>query len=515
MSTWTHENGACWLDWLASERPDAQIFSFGYDSHDVYLVSEARQGHSKGRTITYAENLCIALHDTPDWPDRNLPITFLGHGVGGLVIKNALVLASARPSVYGTILTRTNHVIFMDTPHRGLDTNVWKAVYGSCATIEAKKQLDLWHSGLIDLETYFIDICTNLSITSIYASNPVDTAEGPIHVVQEFSSTLSAATEKRHTMSGTSHVTMCKFANQDQNFPVILGRINAELRVRENTKTLSQSQKDRLDEVRRWVSAPDPSTNYHKAQKQRQAETGLWLLNSAQFENWKTAATSRLWLHGIPGCGKTILSSTIIEHLLQHCENDVRKVTVYFYFDFNDSQKQNPELMLRSLLRQLLQCLAVTHKDVDALFLSCKNGKKQPSLHELLDVMPKVMRQFAHVYIVLDALDECTQRSELMSMLESVIRWKLDMVHLLLTSRKERDIEMSLESHIKKDDVVSLQRDIVNEDISRYVQNRLHEDKALAKWNKNAGIRQEIETALMSRAGGMYVYFSNYWLSYA
>ncbi|KAF7678877.1 hypothetical protein GT037_002625 [Alternaria burnsii] len=261
---------------------------------------------------------------------------------------------------------------------------------------------------------------------------------------------------------------------------------------------------ERLSKIRCWLSAPDPSTNYHKAQKQRQADTGLWLLNSAQFENWKTAAASRLWLHGIPGCGKTILSSTIIEHMLLHCENDIQKVTVYFYFDFNDSQKQNPEPMLRSLLRQLLQCLAVTHKDVDALFLSCKNGEKQPSLHELLDVMPKVMRQFTHVYIVLDALDECTQRSELMSMLESVIGWKLDMVHLLLTSRKERDIEMSLEGHIEEDNVVSLQRDIVNEDISRYVRNRLHEDKALAKWNKDADIRQEIETALMSRAGGMF-----------
>ncbi|RII13199.1 hypothetical protein CUC08_Gglean004499 [Alternaria sp. MG1] len=286
------------------------------------------------------------------------------------------------------------------------------------------------------------------------------------------------------------------------HLPLIYGE--GKERALERLRKEMPEASERLSKIRCWLSAPDPSTNYHKAQKQRQADTGLWLLNSAQFENWKTAAASRLWLHGIPGCGKTILSSTIIEHMLQHCENDIQKVTVYFYFDFKDSQKQNSEAMLCSLLRQLLQCLAVAHKDVDALFLSCKNGGKQPSLHELLDVMPKVMRQFTHVYIVLDALDECTQRSELMSMLESVIGWKLDMVHLLLTSRKERDIEMSLEGHIEEDNVVSLQRDIVNEDISRYVRNRLHEDKALAKWNKDADIRQEIETALMSRAGGMF-----------
>lgn len=300
----------------------------------------------------------------------------------------------------------------------------------------------------------------------------------------------------------------CLLGIFDCHLPLIYGE--GKERALERLRKEMPEASERLSKIRCWLSAPDPFTNYHKAQKQRQADTGLWLLNGAQFDNWKQAAASRLWLHGIPGCGKTILSSTIIKHMLQHCENDIQKVTVYFYFDFNDSQKQDPELMFRSLLRQLLQCLAVTHKDVDALFLSCKNGEKQPSLHELLDVMPKVMRQFTHVYIVLDALDECTQRSELMSMLESVIGWKLDMVHLLLTSRKERDIETSLESHIEKDNIVSLQRDIVNEDISRYVRNRLHEDKALAKWNKDADIKQEIETALMSRAGGMYVYLPNH-----
>jgi hypothetical protein len=47
--------------------------------------------------------------------------------------------------------------------------------------------------------------------------------------------------------------------------------------------------------------------------------------------------------------------STVIEHLLQHCYDDTRMVTAYPYFDFEDTQKQDPELMLRSLLCQFLQ----------------------------------------------------------------------------------------------------------------------------------------------------------------
>jgi len=271
------------------------------------------------------------------------------------------------------------------------------------------------------------------------------------------------------------------------------------------TQTRSRSGEERLGKICTWLSTPDPSTNYHKAHKQRQAETGLWLLDGPKFKEWKQRAASRLWLYGIPGCGKTILSSTIIEHLLQHCQDDASMVTAYFYFDFNDAQKQDPELMLRSLLSQLLQRSVAIPKDVDALFSVCDNGQQQPSLHALLEVTPHVMGQFTHVYLVLDALDECTQRPELMDVLETVTGWQLDNMHLLITSRKERDIESSLESYVKEEDTICLQGDVVDKDIQQYVQQRLSNDKTLAKWNKDLAIRQEIEAALMHGARGMSV----------
>ncbi|KAJ6201931.1 hypothetical protein J3E72DRAFT_410373 [Bipolaris maydis] len=259
----------------------------------------------------------------------------------------------------------------------------------------------------------------------------------------------------------------------------------------------SQGQKERLGKICSWLSAPNPSINYHKAHKQRQAGTGLWLLKS-------TSAASRLWLYGIPGCGKTILSSTVVEHLLQHCHSDASMVTVYFYFDFNDTQKQDPELMLCSLLRQLLQ-----RSGVEVLFSAYENRDGQPLLHALLELMPQVVQQFRHTYIILDALDECTQRQELINILEVMASWQLDNIHLLMTSRKERDIESSLESYIKEKDTICLQRDVVDCDIQQYVQQRLSNDKTLAKWSKDAAIRQEIEAALMHGACGMCVWTSS------
>ncbi|CAN9382094.1 unnamed protein product [Alternaria alternata] len=73
-----------------------------------------------------------------------------------------------------------------------------------------------------------------------------------------------------------------------------------------------------------------------------------------------------------------------------------------------------------------------------------------------------------------------------------------------MTSRKERDIEISLRTYVGDDDIVGLQSEVVDGDIVRYVQQRLRCDKSLVKWNKDAQIREEIEVALMHGARGMF-----------
>ncbi|KAF2681187.1 hypothetical protein K458DRAFT_433717 [Lentithecium fluviatile CBS 122367] len=85
------------------------------------------------------------------------------------------------------------------------------------------------------------------------------------------------------------------------------------------------------------------------------------------------------------------------------------------------------------------------------------------------------------VYIFLDALDECTQRSELLDVLEAVAGWQLQNLHLLMTSRKEQDIESSLKGYVDEGDTGCLQSDVVDKDIQRYVQQRLSDDKSLIR----------------------------------
>src|SRR5437016_10885414 len=93
----------------------------------------------------------------------------------------------------------------------------------------------------------------------------------------------------------------------------------------------------------------------------------------------------------IAGCGKTVISSTIIENILGNHTHNSKANVAYFYFDFNDIQKQNVEGCLRSLLRQLsARELPVV---VEVLHKQAQERNTQPSLDTLTDTLKVVLQQ--------------------------------------------------------------------------------------------------------------------------
>ena len=58
----------------------------------------------------------------------------------------------------------------------------------------------------------------------------------------------------------------------------------------------------------KWISQSDFTTDYHRsACEQREPHTGNWFIKGSRYKEWRDTPGSFLWLHGIPGCGKTIL----------------------------------------------------------------------------------------------------------------------------------------------------------------------------------------------------------------
>ncbi|KAK2808558.1 hypothetical protein FQN50_004590 [Emmonsiellopsis sp. PD_5] len=264
-----------------------------------------------------------------------------------------------------------------------------------------------------------------------------------------------------------------------------------------------ESADQRFQEIRRWLNAPDPSENFHQAIKNRYDGTGLWFIEGKQYQRWKNDPSSFIWLYGIPGCGKTILSSTVIQDLLQNGDRQTN-VVAYFYFDFKDSQKQTPILLIKSLILQLCRPNPGIPPAIETLFSSCANGGQSPSLDGLLHVLRATIQNLPESHIVIDALDECIYRDDLMDVLNTICGWGLGNLHLLATSRKERDIEMCLEELVAPENAICLQTEVVDVDIRHYVAHILDTRRKFEKWRKDDNLRREIETALMQKSKGMF-----------
>lgn len=114
---------------------------------------------------------------------------------------------------------------------------------------------------------------------------------------------------------------------------------------------------------------------------------------------------------------------------------------------------------------------------------------------------------FKHAYIIIDALDECPARNDereiLLTFLHEIHNWSRDEIHLLVTSRREIDIdEMLLDILTKRMETpISLQDDLHQEDIRLHISKQLMTPK-FKNWPKK--VKDEVEAALGQEADGMF-----------
>jgi hypothetical protein len=171
----------------------------------------------------------------------------------------------------------------------------------------------------------------------------------------------------------------------------------------------------------------------------------------------------------------------------------------YFYFDFNDAAKQSSRKAIRSLLFQTALQVNDTFDDLERLYHKCSSGQQQPAEDTIQSLFKDAMVRPGVKYIILDALDECTDREGLLLFIQELAASKLRDLHILATSRREKDIEDELSP--VADHNINIQSAIVDEDIRVYIRDRMATDAKLKKWP--VSVQNEIMTVLMEKAGGM------------
>jgi hypothetical protein len=254
------------------------------------------------------------------------------------------------------------------------------------------------------------------------------------------------------------------------------------------------------EKILRWLQTTDPSSNHNRACSSHKPGTGDWFTKGQSYRTWLAKPNSFFWLNGKAGCGKTVLSSTIIEDTILYCDENEGCVMAYFYFSFTDPAKQKSENMLSSLLAQLSSQVDITPSSLVSLHRSYQTSTPpidplKSCIQTLMDELP-----FFNVYLIVDAIDEIPNpdgREEACKVLQEVSQ--NPKAHVLMTSRREYDItEYVLECNNVTD--ISIQNPEVDHDIQLYIRQRLKEDKKLNRW---VALHSEIENVLGRKADRM------------
>lgn len=148
----------------------------------------------------------------------------------------------------------------------------------------------------------------------------------------------------------------------------------------------------------------DPSERQRKAFNVRREGTGKWFLESEQFLCWVANEKKQTLLcTGVPGAGKTVLASIVIDHLEKKFANNDGIAITYLYFDYRQ-QLEFPDL-LSVLLRQLLQGNPGLYGTISGMYRRHEHDRL--SEEAVQKELMLVISQCSEVFIVIDALDEC------------------------------------------------------------------------------------------------------------
>lgn len=228
--------------------------------------------------------------------------------------------------------------------------------------------------------------------------------------------------------------------------------------------------------------------------------SGKWLLESDAFEEWRSRETRKLWYHGMPGAGKTVLASVVIDHMIQLSrslpETNSFKVA-YLYLTYK--QQHSLVHLLGSIIRQLIQDDAQLPDLVLKEYNQHKNrGNEAPTQQELSIMLASLVTQ-RPLYIIIDGLDECPRdtRRPLVKLLQPDSFQSLKL-NILITSRLLDEFE-TLAKGFERIDIKADARDL-----NLFIDSKFDEDAYLSGFAElDPKLQQDVKEAIRKAWDGM------------
>ncbi|KAI1362951.1 hypothetical protein F5Y08DRAFT_354868 [Xylaria arbuscula] len=167
-----------------------------------------------------------------------------------------------------------------------------------------------------------------------------------------------------------------------------------------------RAQKQAQQEVLDWLTSLNYAAQQSDFINQCEAGTGQWLLDSAEYRKWLSTEREALFCPGIPGAGKTMLASIVVDNLL-HLHRDDEKIGIcYIFVNFRRVAEQTVENLVASLIKQLESIKNGLSEHLRLLYEKHKKRGTRPSCKELCDTLRSLSANYSRIFMIVDALDE-------------------------------------------------------------------------------------------------------------
>jgi NACHT domain len=181
----------------------------------------------------------------------------------------------------------------------------------------------------------------------------------------------------------------------------------------------------------------------------------------------------------------------------------------FYYYDFREDEKKDRRGLLSSVLHQLSDQSDSYLKILSTFYSTHRDGAQTASDDELAQCLKNLLElpRQAPVYLIIDALDECSNlfalsspREKVLLLLEDLIDSQLPNLRICVTSRPEADIKNILEPLSFRS--VSIHDESGQmEDIENYIKWTVNSHRKMRRWKPEH--KQLVIDVLTKRANGM------------
>ncbi|KAJ3579030.1 hypothetical protein NPX13_g1537 [Xylaria arbuscula] len=220
-----------------------------------------------------------------------------------------------------------------------------------------------------------------------------------------------------------------------------------------NEEYIRNSRRE-LDMIINKLDPPDFEDDQVSAMNMCHSGSGLWIFENPVFSKWaqsKSISDAVLFIHGMPGAGKTLIASTIINKL----RADVgvcHRTCLFFYFKHSSETKRSMTSMLRAFLTQLMYQDDTLIQEFHGKCHAFSNTEAR-QLHNLKTWTADLLSSQNACTIILDGLDECYKHGNSES--KKILEWLLlsvlpdcerkgATIRLLVLGQRDGDLDLCL-----------------------------------------------------------------------